>query len=55
MLVGLLLVAIEEVVVGNKVVDVSLVLVVGDVVNVELVCECVVVAALEEAVKDTID
>jgi len=54
-LAGLLLVAMEEVVVGNKVVDVSLVLVVGDVVNVELVCECVVVAALEEAVKDTID
>ena len=38
MLVGLLLVAIEEVVVGNKVVDVVIVLaVVGDVVDEELV------------------
>jgi hypothetical protein len=37
-LVGLLLVAIEEVVVGNKVVDVVIVLaVVGDVVDEELV------------------
>ena len=55
MIAGLLLVAMEDVVVGNTVVDVSLELVVGDVVTVELVCECVVVAALEEAVKDTID
>ena len=55
MLAGLLLVAIEEVVDGNKVVDVSLVLVaVGDVVDVELV-GVVVVAALVEAVKETID
>ena len=38
MLVGLLLVAIEEVVVGNNVEDVSLVVVaVGDVVDVEVV------------------
>ena len=51
MLAGLLLVAIEEVVDGNKVVDVSLVLVaVGDVVDVELL-RVVVVAALVEAVK----
>ena len=42
MLVGLLLVAMEEVVVGNVV---SLVLV-GDDVDVELVCEVVVVGAL---------
>lgn len=51
MLVGLLLVDIEEVVVGNVV---SLVIV-GDVVDVELVCEVVVVAALVEAEKDTIN
>lgn len=56
MLVGLLLVATEEVVVGNEVVDVWLVLVaVGDVVDVELVWGVVVVAALVEAVKKTID
>jgi len=55
-LVGLVLVAIEEVVVGNEVVVVSLVLVVvGDVVCVELLWEVVVVAALVEAVKDTSD
>jgi hypothetical protein len=55
-LVGLLLVATEEVVVGNEVVDVWLVLVVvGDVVDVELVWGVVVVAALVEAVKETID
>jgi len=55
-LVGLLLVATEEVVVGNEVVDVWLVLVaVGDVVDVELVWGLVVVAALVEAVKETID
>jgi hypothetical protein len=55
-LVGLLLVAIEEVVVGNEVVDVSLVLLaVGDVVDVELVWDVVVLAALVEAVKETID
>jgi hypothetical protein len=54
-LVGLLLVAIEEVVVGNEVVDVWLVLVaVGDVVDVELVWEVVDVAALVEAAKETI-
>lgn len=55
MLVGLLLVAIEEVVVGNEVVDVWLVLVaVGDVVDVEIVWEVVDVAALVEAAKETI-
>ncbi len=55
MLVGLLLVAIEEVVVGNEVVDVSLVLlVVGDVVDVELGWDVVDVAALVEAAKETI-
>ena len=54
MLVGLLLVAIEEVVVGNKVVDVVIVLaVVGD-VDEEIVC-VPVVAALVEAVKENID
>jgi hypothetical protein len=52
-LVGLLLVAIEEVVVGNKVVDVVIVLAaVGDVIDVELVWVDVV-AALVEAVKET--
>ncbi len=56
MLVGLLLVAIEEVVVGKEAVDVSLVLLaVGDVVDVELVWDVVVLAALAEAVKETID
>ncbi len=56
MLVGLLLVAIEEVVVGKEAVDVSLVLLaVGDVVDVELVWDVVVLAALVEAVKETID
>ena len=55
MLVGLLLVAIEEVVVGNEVVDVWLVLVAGgDVVDVEIVWEVVDVAALVEAAKETI-
>lgn len=55
MLVGLLLVAIEEVVVGKEVVDVSLVLlVVGDVVDVELGWDVVDVAALVEAAKETI-
>jgi len=55
-LVGLLLVAIEEVVVGKEVVDVSLVLLaVGDVVDVELVWDVVVLAAIVEAVKETID
>lgn len=55
MLVGLLLVAIEEVVVGNEVVDVSLVLIaVGDLVDVELVWDVVDVAALVEAAKETI-
>jgi hypothetical protein len=54
-LVGLLLVAIEEVVVGNEVVDVWLVLVAGgDVVDVEIVWEVVDVAALVEAAKETI-
>jgi hypothetical protein len=54
-LVGLLLVAIEEVVVGNEVVDVSLVLLaVGDVVDVELGWDVVDVAALVEAAKETI-
>ena len=54
MLVGLLLVAIEEVVVGKEVVDVSLVLLaVGDVVDVELVWDVVVLAAIVEAVKET--
>jgi hypothetical protein len=53
-LVGLLLVAIEEVVVGKEVVDVSLVLLaVGDVVDVELVWDVVVLAAIVEAVKET--
>ena len=46
MLAGLLLVAIEEVLVGN----ISLLLV--DNVDKELVCEVVVVAALVEAVKE---
>ncbi len=55
MLVGLLLVAIEEVVVGNEIVDVSLVLLVlGDVVDVELGWDVVDVAALVEAAKETI-
>ncbi len=56
MLVGLLLVAIEEVVVGKEVVDVSLVLLaVGDVIDVELVWDVVVLAVLVEAEKETID
>ena len=51
MLVGLLLVDIEEVVVGNGVSVVS----VGVVVDVELVCAVGVVATLVEAEKDTIN
>ena len=51
MLVGLLLVDIEEVVVGNVV----SVVIVGVVVDVELVCAVVVVATLVEAEKDTIN
>lgn len=55
MLVGLLLVAIEEVLVGKEVVDVSIVLItVGDVVDAELVWDVVDVAALVEAAKETI-
>ena len=51
MLVGLLLVDIEEVVVGNVV----SVVIVGVVIAVELVCAVVVVATLVEAEKDTIN